>query len=85
MKVRVGSLYFYQPLGIDQYSPAKGNGPPLRQGDLVRVINLPGCPKANTMGHCYARLVGSDHNFQLVLTNSLVPFDKFTTATVVSD
>jgi len=32
----------------------------LTEGEEVRVVNLPGCPKANTMNHCHVqRLDGS--------------------------
>ena len=42
----------------------------LQEGDQVRVVNLPGCPRANTMGHAHVqRLDGSFAG--LVLTASL--------------
>jgi hypothetical protein len=25
----------------------------LKEGDIVKVVNLRGCPKANTMNHCH--------------------------------
>ena len=41
----------------------------LKSGDLVTVRNLHGCPKANTMGHCY---VYKDGKFMgMVCCNSL--------------
>ena len=49
-KVRVGSTYIFTAVGLDilyptDYTP--GNG------QLVKVVNQPGCPPANTMGQCY--------------------------------
>lgn len=74
MKVRVGSLYHYWPCGWDEVDPTRDL---LQAGDLVRVINLPGCPPANTMGHCYVHPVGFEKEaFQLVMTASLFPFAK---------
>jgi hypothetical protein len=41
-------------------------------GDRVRVVNLHGCPRANTMGHCHVEHL--DGRFGgLVCTNSLKP------------
>ena len=78
MKVRVNSLYHYQPCAWDRLDPTRDV---LKAGDLVRVINLHGCPPANTMGHCYVHPVGFDKGvFQLVMTSSLVPFNKGVTA-----
>jgi hypothetical protein len=39
--------------------------------DIVRVVNLPGCPKANTMNHCHVEHVGGAFA-GLVCCNSLV-------------
>jgi hypothetical protein len=50
-KVRVNSLYYYDPCGFDVFNPTSNNC--LTRGDQVRVINLHGCPPANTMGQCY--------------------------------
>ena len=70
MKVRVNSIYRFSPNGFDVFNPC---GDLLKDGDLVQVINLPGCPPANTMGQCYVRLVGdSSKAFQMVSTGSLV-------------
>jgi hypothetical protein len=41
-----------------------------KDGDQVRVINLPGAPKANTMGHCYIETI-EGRFLGLVCTNSL--------------
>ena len=66
-KVRVGSSYIYNPVLFDQLNPPFGVEP----GDKVKVINLHGCPKANTMGMCY---VEKDGKFAgMVMCNSLIP------------
>ena len=71
-KVHVGSQYHYLPVMIDRIHPpiAVGLGK-LHEGDIVRVVNMQGCPKANTMGH--AHFASLDGIFGgLVCTNSLV-------------
>jgi hypothetical protein len=68
MKVRVNSIYRFNPNGWDRFD-ARGE---LKPGDLVKVVNIHGCPPANTMGQCYVRLVGdSSKAFQMVSTGSL--------------
>lgn len=62
-RVHVSSLYRFQPAPID-FSVD------LEVGTIVRVINLRGCPKANTMGHCYIEHIGGEF-IQLVCTGSL--------------
>ena len=68
MKVKVNSLYVYHPCMLDVVDGRTG----LESGAVVRVINLPGCPRANTMGHCY---VGDPNNgdkfIGMVATSSL--------------
>jgi hypothetical protein len=67
-RVRVNNLYRFEPVLLDRID-ARTN---LKSGAIVRVVNLPGCPKANTMGH--AHIADPDGNFiGLVCTNSLVP------------
>jgi hypothetical protein len=68
-RVRAGRLYRYSPVAIDRlHSPYN-----VHNGDIVRVINLPGCPKANTMGH--AHVLHLDRTFGgLVCTNSLISY-----------
>jgi hypothetical protein len=64
-KVRVNSEYYYNPVGMDKWDSRTT----LKKGDKVKVVNLRGCPPANTMGHCYV-----NHNGKLaglVLCNSL--------------
>ena len=65
-KVSAGSEYFYNPVGLDLWDARTT----LSKGDKVKVVNLPGCPKANTMGHCHVTKEGKFAG--LVLTNSLV-------------
>ena len=61
-RVRVGSKYiFYANLLDCEHRDLNG---------LVgTVVNLHGCPPANTMGHCYFQVDGE--RFRLVSTNSL--------------
>jgi hypothetical protein len=50
MRVRVGSLYKYQPCLLDVVDARTS----LQHGDIVRVVNLHGCPRANIIwGHCH--------------------------------
>jgi hypothetical protein len=71
MYVRVGSNYRYTAGHfMDRIDPRLNEY--LKEGDLVKVINVPGCPPANTMGHCYVRLVGdSSKAFVMISTSSL--------------
>lgn len=67
MRVRVNSVYTYHPVLMDMLDHRIMAMP----GDRVRVVNLYGAPKANTMGHCY--IESMDREFLgLVNTNSLV-------------
>lgn len=66
MRVRVGSLYVYQPNGFDVVLPKTD----LKAGTKVRVIQLPNAPKANTMGHCYVETIAGEFK-GLVSTSSL--------------
>lgn len=67
MKVKAGSLYYYQPNVFDRFD-ARTN---LQCGDRVRVVNLPGCPKANTMCHCHVEDPVTGKFIGLVMTASL--------------
>ena len=49
MKVRVNQKLVFVPNMLDQIDGRTN----LKKGDLVKVINVRGCPPANTMGHCY--------------------------------
>jgi hypothetical protein len=77
MKVRAGSQYVYNPVMMDLIDP---KAPSLKKGDTCRVINLPGAPKANTMGQCHVETL--DGTFLgMVCCNSLTPAPKGTPAT----
>lgn len=67
-KVVAGREYIYYPVFLDRFDGRTS----LVAGDIVRVVNLPGCPKANTMGHAHVELNG--HFAGLVCTNSLYSF-----------
>ncbi len=74
MKVRVNSLYRFNPCMWDMID-AKTS---LSEGDIVRVINLFGCPKANTMNHCYVGNPITGQFIGMVHTNSLEPASEST-------
>jgi hypothetical protein len=69
-KVRVNATYRFEPVPIDRFDPPYNLVP----GDIVTVANLPGCPKANTMGHCHVLKNGQFAG--LVHCNSLVPVKR---------
>lgn len=72
MKVRVGSRYVYNPVGFDVIDPKCRIAP----GTVVKVGNLRGAPKANTMGQCYVFDITTDKFIGMVSTNSLSPAPK---------
>ena len=67
MRVRVNSVYVYHPNLLDVVDGRTN----LKSGDLVRAVNLPGCPKANTMGHCHVADPLTGKFIGLVHCNSL--------------
>jgi hypothetical protein len=67
MRVRATKIYRYNPVLLDRCD-ARTN---LAKGDLVRVVNLPGCPRANTMGHCHVANPETGKFIGLVCCNSL--------------
>ncbi len=67
MRVKVNSVYEYNPVLLDRFD-ARTN---LKTGDLVRAVNLPGCPRANTMGHCHVADPDTGRFIGLVCCNSL--------------
>ena len=71
-RVVVNRSYYYVPVLLDRIHPpiAVGMGR-LAEGDVVRVVNLPGCPKANTMGHAHFDVNGGEFG-GLCCTNSLL-------------
>ena len=66
-RVRVNSLYIYHANLLDRTDGRTS----LKDGDLVRVVNLYGCPKANTMGHCYVAEPSTGKFIGMVHCNSL--------------
>ena len=66
-RVRVGCCYYYDPVPIDRIDSKFE----LATGTKVKVINLRGCPKANTMGHCYIGDAETGEFIGMVCTNSL--------------
>lgn len=72
-KVRVKSLYAYYPVPLDMCNPPFGV---IEEGQIVRVINKYGCPKANTMGMCYIETYNEGLFVGMVCTNSLKPLVK---------
>lgn len=69
MKVRVNSNYRYIASGWDRIRPVSNNS--LSDGDIVKVINLPGAPPANTMGQCYVADPATGKFICMVSTSSL--------------
>ena len=45
-RVRAGQTFYFVPVMIDSIHPPYN----VEVGDFVQVVNLPGCPKTNTMG-----------------------------------
>ena len=68
MKVRANTEYIFYPNLLDRCSPSHHG---LTPGDIVKVVNLYGCPPCNTMGHAHVELNG--RFIGLVHTNSLHP------------
>lgn len=50
MKVRTGSKYRFEACGLDIWD-RRENTP--KDGTIVKVVQPHGCPKNNTMGHCF--------------------------------
>jgi hypothetical protein len=65
MKVRANSEYLYYPNMLDKIDGRTSLVP----GSVVKVVNMPGCPKANTMQHAHVEYRGQFAG--LVHTNSL--------------
>jgi hypothetical protein len=74
VKVRANTIYQYNPVFLDQFDSRTD----LKKGDLVRVVNLPGCPRANTMGHCHVADPTTGHFIGLVCCNSLESVTRHT-------
>lgn len=67
MKVKAGLVYRYNPCMWDIMDKRTD----LEKGDLVKVKNIPGCPPANTMGHCHVVNPDTEEFIGLVHCNSL--------------
>lgn len=65
MRVKANTQYIYYPNMLDRIEGRTNLVP----GSIVKVVNLPGCPKANTMGHAHVTYNGEFTG--LVHTNSL--------------
>ena len=65
MKVQANRSYIYYPNLLDRIDGRTS----LIPGDIVTVVNLFGCPRANTMGHAHVQKNGQFAG--LVHTNSL--------------
>jgi hypothetical protein len=65
MKVQANQEYIYYPNLLDRIDGLTG----LVAGSIVVVVNLPGCPRANTMQHAHVTYDGKFAG--LVHTNSL--------------
>lgn len=70
-RVRIGKIYRYEPSWWDLYFPSLGNT--LRVGQVVKVINLPGAPPANTTGQCYVADPETGKFLCMVSVASLTP------------
>ncbi len=67
MKVSAGRTYVFHCAGFDLcWSHAD-----VRQGQLVRVVNLPSAPRANTMGQCHIADLSTGKLLGMVDTRSL--------------
>jgi hypothetical protein len=69
MKVRAKSIYTFRPVPLDVFDSKVQDC--IKPGDRVRVVNLPGCPKANTMNHCHIETLDGQFG-GMVCCNSLV-------------
>jgi hypothetical protein len=76
-KVKVNSVYFYVPVLLDQMYAGTRLGVRIELGRDVRVVNMHGCPPANTMGHCYVQDAGTGKFLGLVCCNSLLTRDEY--------
>lgn len=65
--VRTGATYTFRPVLLDKIDPPYN----VREGDRVRVVKLPGCPRPGVMGHCHVVHAGTGEFAGLVHCNSL--------------
>lgn len=74
-KVRANAKYVYRPVFFDVLNPPFD----VTEGEIVRVVNLPGCPKANTMRMCHVETQQEDGTWKfsgMVCTASLHKIGK---------
>jgi hypothetical protein len=76
-RVRVGALYTFRPVPLDQWMPPFGvlKGM-LAPGLIVRVVDLSGRPPASTIGHAYVEDPQTGEYLGLVHCNSLRSITK---------
>lgn len=67
MKVTANRNYIFYPNMLDRIDGRTNLVP----GTIVKVVNLPGCPRANTMGHAHVADKNTGKFIGLVCTNSL--------------
>ena len=67
-KVRAGSVYLFNPNLFDTLMPEHYTAVP---GQSVRVVNLPGAPKCNTMGQCHIEDADTGDFLGMCAVNSL--------------
>jgi hypothetical protein len=67
-RVRAGSVYTFQPVMMDIVWSRHHSA---TAGERVRVINLPGAPKANTMGQCHIENAETGDFLGMVSVHSL--------------
>lgn len=70
MRVIAGRVYVFSPQGYDRLMPEHYSA---IRGQLVRVVQLPGAPKPNTMGHAHIADASTGSFLGLVSTASLTP------------
>ncbi len=68
-RIRVNKIYKFAPTGWDLVQPFWKDR--VNPGDLVRVINLPGAPKAGTMGQCHIACPDTGDFLCMISTASL--------------
>lgn len=69
-RVQAGRKYVYRPVPLDVID-SRIYADLVKPGDYCKVVNLPGCPKANTMGMCHIETMKGEFA-GLVCTNSLI-------------
>jgi hypothetical protein len=68
MRVRTNSTYTFRANGLDRLLTQHHDA---RDEQRVRVIQLPGAPRANTMGHCHIADASTGAFLGMVSTGSL--------------